>query len=84
VGGSNDIVEIVVRKWDNLSSTYMDLQTIRRIIVNSPAGADTAEYAILTNATMRQNDRIELFVRNTTDNSSVTMLNSSKIVISEK
>jgi len=84
VGGQNDIVEIIIKQWDDSASAYIELQRIRRIIVSSPSGEDTAEYSILTTALMSQNDRIEAHVVNLTDNSSIKMILTSKLQLREK
>jgi hypothetical protein len=84
IGGQNDIVEVVIKQWDDSASTYIELQRIRRVIISSPAGEDAAEYSILTSALVNQNDRIEAHVVNLTDNSSIRMVLTSKLQIREK
>ena len=84
LGGPNDVVDLYVRKWDNSATTYVNLQTIRRTIVSSPTGADTAEYSFFLSTDLDENDRIELWVINTSDSDDVTMINTSKIKINER
>lgn len=83
LGGANDIVDLYVRKWNNITSSYENIQIIRRLIVNSQAGEDVAEFNFFTSIELSFGDRIELWVVNLTDSSNVTMINTSKLKISE-
>lgn len=83
LGGSNDIIDLYVRKWNNVASAWENIQIIRRLISNSQAGENVAEFNFFTSTELSFGDRIALWCINSTDNSNVKMLNTSKLKISE-
>jgi len=80
-GGANDDIEIIVRKWNNLTSSYTDESVFLRRISNIVGGLDIAYFNPYTNVSLNINDRIEIWVRNITDNTNVTLLEGSFINI---
>jgi hypothetical protein len=73
-GGSNDVINVKFRKWDDLLSSFSELlytaQT--RVVNNLQGGRDVAYFNILTGVTLNQNDYIYLEVKNISDTSNVT------------
>lgn len=76
-GSPDRIVTIQVRKWNNLLATYEIVETFTKYIVNVVGNVDVGSYSIGTPVELAENDRIELWVVNTTDNTSVTMQEGS-------
>ena len=74
-GGANDVVTVRFRKWDNSTSTFIDLDyTAQTRVINNFTGArDVAYYNILTGTTLDQNDYIYMQVKNETDATNVTL-----------
>lgn len=83
-GNPNRIFNLIVRKWNDFNSIYEDLITFSKNINNFSGGDDRADFNILVTTNMSVNDRIELWVSNSTDTSNVTMKNSSQLIISKR
>lgn len=71
--GPNDEVDVVIRKFDDSTSTYSDVKTVKRVISNVVGGLDLAYFQIAAPVDLNQNDRIEVWVRNNTDATNATM-----------
>lgn len=76
-GGPNDQVDVVIRQFDDSAGTYIDLKTFSRQISNVVGGLDVAYYQIAAPCELDVNDRIEVWLRNNTDNTNATVLNGS-------
>lgn len=84
LGGANDIVDLTVRQWVNATSSYVNLQTNRRVIVSSTFGDDVADYNFFLSTTVNYLDRIEIFTTNASDSDDVTKIIGSKLKVSKK
>ena len=76
-GSPDRIVTIEVRKWDDSAGAYVVIETFTKYIVNVVGNVDVGSYSIGTPVELDQNDRIELWVINETDNSAVTLQEGS-------
>jgi hypothetical protein len=81
-GGSNDILQLVIRRWDSQNSVYIDLLTIEDRINNSVGGYDPIKLRpYIKDVILNNNDRIEIWIRNTTDNTNMSMIKGSYLFI---
>jgi len=80
-GGANDEIAIIVRQWDNSASSYIDLKRKVRNINNVIGGLDVASFNFITWAEFAQNDRIEIWIENTSDGTDATVLTGSEIFV---
>lgn len=83
-GGPNDEIEIVIRKWDDPTSSYINLRSFIRTISNVVGGLDISYFDPYVSADLDTNDRIEVWVQNNTDNTNITLLNGSFLVINQR
>jgi len=83
-GGANDTIRLQVRKYIDGGATFETLDTYTRSVVNSIGGNDNAIFNLNTPTILNQNDTIELWIANITDNTNVTMLIGSYIRIAER
>lgn len=65
-GGSNDLVAVYLRQWDNSASAYIDLKVKALPITNLIGGLDVQDYNFTTVGEFHTNDRIEVWVENQT------------------
>lgn len=80
-GTANDIIDLVIRKWNNSLSQYEDLRTFTRNISNLIGMLNVSYFNPYVTTTLFKNDRIELWVRNTSSSSSITVLEGSFLTI---
>jgi hypothetical protein len=79
-GGANDEINLIIRHWDNSASAYIDVKNKVRSIANLVGGLDVASYTFVTRVNdLALNDRIEIWLENTTDSTDATILNGSEI-----
>jgi hypothetical protein len=73
-GGSNDVISVRFRKWDDSSSSFVDLDYTEqtRVINNFQGGRDVAYFTLFTGVTLDANDYIYIQVKNESDSSNVT------------
>lgn len=74
--GANDNLSIVIRKWDNSESSYVDLKTKTQNVSNIIWWSDVAIFTVITRWEFEINDRIELWIRNNDDNTDATVVQS--------
>ena len=79
-GGPNDEIRLIVRKWDDSTSSYIDTRSSVRAVNNLVGGRDVVTF----NMTIRMNnmllnDRVEIWLENLSDNTDVTVLTGSEI-----
>jgi hypothetical protein len=70
-GGNNDQINAIIRQWDDSLGSYVDLASSGTITANGVGRSEGV--SLLAFGALDQNDRIELWVENQTDNSDVTM-----------
>lgn len=80
-GGLGDSIVVIVRKYDDSIASYVDIFEMERTIENSLGGFDTAYYVFNVPISLSENDRVELWVRNDSDNTNVTMKKNSLLFI---
>ena len=81
-GEPNDEIRFIIRRWDNSLSSYEDIRSKVRAINNLQGGRDVVTFSFTTRLDdISQNDRIEIWLENTTDNSDVTVLTDSEIIV---
>lgn len=83
-GGPNDEITVTVRKFVNATSSYEDVEEYERTISNVVGGNDVAYFSFNTPVQLDADDRIELWVTNTTDNTSITLQQGSSILLEER
>lgn len=81
-GGANDEINVIIRQWDDSTSSYIDLDSQIRAINNSQGGNDVGYFSNDAIATMNENDRIEIWMENTTDGTDATLKIGSSVTIS--
>lgn len=81
--GANDIVEIIIKKWVNDTSSYVDVKRIPKQILNSIGGRDVQYYNIDTTTELNDGDFIKLFGNNNSDSTPFTMLNNSILSVKQ-
>lgn len=82
-GGANDEISLIVKKWDDSASAYVDLKTRTRNISNVLGGLDVANYSFVTTGEFAENDRIELWMRNNDDGTDATVLDGESEIFCE-
>lgn len=80
-GGANDEIDVIIRKWNNVLSSYEEVRTFTRNISNVVGGLDIAYFDPYAPVTLNQNDRIEVWLRNNTDGTDATLLSGSFLAI---
>lgn len=81
--GANDELAVVLRKWDNSASAYVDLKTRTRNVSNVIWWLDVAQYNFVTRWEFDENDRIELWLRNNDDGTDATVLQGTSEIFVE-
>jgi len=77
-GGNNDVVGIQIRHWDDSASAYVNVGARITATLNAE---NVTGFAY---ATMNENDRIEVWVENQTDNTNITTDASGSLFIKER
>lgn len=80
-GGANDSVDVIIRKWNNVLSQYEDIRTFTRNISNVLGGLDIAYFDPYAPVTLNLNDRVEVWLRNTSSGTDATVLDGSFLAI---
>tara|TARA_R110000851_G_scaffold246062_1_gene398778 strand:- start:17618 stop:18934 length:1317 start_codon:yes stop_codon:yes gene_type:complete len=83
-GNAGDFLKLIVRHWDDSTSSYVDLRSFSREVVNGTGGSDFASISYRANALLDVNDRIELWVENNSGTSNVTAQVGSYMNIDER
>lgn len=81
-GNNNDQVSLIVRQWDDSASGYIDLATSGARTLNSAGRAEGVE--IFAFGQLEENDRIEIWIENTTANRDVTAAVGGIVGVSER
>lgn len=80
-GGNNKDFIITFRVWDDSASSYVDSTST---LFSTDGVGNYSNLAIHSpRLTVNENDRIELWIENTTDTTSITMQLSSQLIIQE-
>jgi len=80
--GNNNQIVLLVRHWDDSASAYVDVWESPYLTTNGSGRGENK--AVLAFVDMNENDRIELWARNDTDNDDMTMLENSELAIMER
>lgn len=80
-GGPNDVLVLEVRRWNNSTSDYTIVEDYSRSVTNVVGNDDLAFFTVGTPVTLKELDRVELWIKNTTDGTDVTMVQGSFIRI---
>lgn len=83
-GGPNDQLTVVVRKWDNSTTSYVDIEEFNRQVSNNIGGNDVAILNFATPVRMDKDDRLELWIINNTDSSNITLKSGSFVSLEER
>jgi len=83
-GGANDTLAIILRLFRDSTSSYENVKTVVRPVTNSLGGLDVAVVNLFQNITLFENDRVELWVENRTDDSNVILEENSQMIITER
>ena len=84
-GSINREMKIQLRKYDSSLASYSDIGPPYRATLNGGAGgvrAENVSFHATTN--MDQNDRIEVWIKNITDASNITVLDGGQFYVSER
>lgn len=81
-GGANDELVVILRKWDDSASTYVDIEEFPNIVSNVIGGRDIAIYNIIARVPdMDLSDRLEYWLVNRSDNTDATALVGAKMFV---
>ena len=80
--GNNNQLNLRIRQWDDSAGAYVDAWT-SPILTTNGFGRGEAK-AILAFVDLEENDRIELWAQNTTDNDDITLLENSLLIVEER
>lgn len=80
VGFSGDNLDFVVRQWDSSAGSYVNLKTYNQTVPGA-TGVEFLTFNVITYAMLDKNDRIELWVRNNTDGTDITLLRTATLVV---
>jgi len=83
-GGANDEIALKVVKFDDETSSDVDVITQTRTISNFVGGNDVGFFQINAFVALDRNDYVRLQVANNTDTTNVEMLNDSYFIIKER
>ncbi len=84
-GSSNDQVQVQLRQWDNSASSYMDIGAAKTGTMNGGLLGTRAEnIALSAYATINENDRIEVWIANTTAARDISVIEGSDFLVSER
>lgn len=81
---SNDDIRVIIRKWDNNLSSYTDVSSSLKNINNVIWWSDVAYYNFFWYTELNLNDRIEIWLENTSDWTDVTLLVDGKLNINAR
>lgn len=81
-GGSGDNINVIIRQWDDSAGSYID-------IGQTPSGStvifgNPINVVVLADTTLDQNDRIEIWVENTSDATDIDTLVGGDVRVSER
>ena len=82
-GGPGDVLNCILRKYDN-SAAYVEIGSVTRNVSNLVGGADVAIFVLQYPVTLDVDDRVELWIENTTDGTDATVLEGSYLVVDER
>jgi len=84
-GGANDIIELRFRKFQFSDSTTSTVgSTQRRTVNNFQGGNDRVLFQMFEDVSLNENDYLFIEVRNTSDNTNVTLLQDSYYEINQR
>ena len=85
VGSSNRLIGLQLRRYNALTSDYTNIGPEYLATLNEGTGGTRAEGVAFTGVTtMRQNDRVEVWVVNRTDSSTITILQGGSFRVGER
>lgn len=83
-GGNNDQINVFFRKWDDSASAYVDLPKTQATLNGGVLGTRAEGVGIFGYTTLEEDDRIEVWVENITDNTDVEALEGGLVSITER
>lgn len=84
-GGTNDVMGIQIRQWDDSASSYVDISARFKATLNGGGAGTRAEnVTVMGSATISENDRIEIWVENQTDTTDIDTDTASFVYVREK
>lgn len=81
-GGNNDQINLIIRRWDDSASAYVDVSESGVVTMNAAGRGEGI--SLLGYTTMNTNDRIELWAENQTDTSNMTLKLGGLFGVSER
>lgn len=81
-GTNNNVIGLQIRKWDNLASSYTNVGGIFKATLNSVGKAENLAFQGITS--IKENDRLEVWIENETSTASVTGLLGGSVTILER
>ena len=84
-GSSNREIEVQLRKYISATTSYVDIGPVYLATLNGGSTGTRAENVTFAATTgMSQNDRIEVWVKNVTDTTNITVLPSGQMQVFER
>lgn len=81
-GGNNDQINLIIRRWDDSASAYVDVSESGVVTMNAAGRGEGI--SLLGYTTMNTNDRIELWAENQTNTSNMTLKLGGLFGVSER
>ncbi len=81
-GSNNHVLSIKLRQWDDSAGSYIDLGTPFNITLNSGGRAESV--SIMGFAALEKDDRIEVWIADTTSPADATMLLNGTLLVTER
>lgn len=78
--GNNNVIKIYARQYDDSASSYVDL--ILYTLTETDGTGSIRNVCLRSEATISQNDRIEIWVENTTGSSDITASVGGQLIVS--
>ena len=81
-GGNNNQVNVILKKWDDSASSYVDISESGAVTMNNSGRAEGV--SVLGFSAVDENDRIEVWVENQTGTSNITGKLGGLVAVTER
>lgn len=82
--GNNNILEVDIRKYDSTNTTFVSLDTFKLTARGGGGGTRVEPLTLPTFTRLEQDERIRIFIRNTSSTNNINCEIGSKLIISKR
>lgn len=82
--GNNNVLEVDIRKYDSTNTTFVSLDNFKLTANGGRSGTRVEPLTLPTFTKIGQDERIRIFIRNTSSRNNISCEESSKLVISKR